>query len=343
MKNLLFNSVVAACCMLPPYLTSPGRAQANDWGCEVVLCLSNPGGPTQFAECRPPIQKLWRELAEGHSFPTCRGATFHSSRPGYEPYYCETGYRLESDYGPRGQETTCVSTALQPVSDAFCLNLGAGKISARVRSSRRDGSGRMGAAGAWVIRRLVRTCDRNLTTSMSPSMGQPRSGSGIDRWRSLSWISRRHARPLWKSERSLLSSVSRAVSSLPPFGSTAVRRLSANPHRRRKQLSLRPPSLRITRTFNGGVAQAEPFDFENEIFGRFTINLLDDLEIDVGTHEYRISGGSWINALTADEGGVEVRFPTLVGLTDEEFGSLASTIEDITLETGIPVHAVRAI
>lgn len=62
MKNLLFNSVVAACCILPPYLTSPGNAQATDWGCEVVLCLSNPGGPTQFAE--------WRELAEGHSFPT---------------------------------------------------------------------------------------------------------------------------------------------------------------------------------------------------------------------------------------------------------------------------------
>jgi len=63
---------------------------------------------------------------------------------------------------------------------------------------------------------------------------------------------------------------------------------------------------------------------ESEIFGRLTINLLDDLEIDVDTHEYRINGGSWINALTADDGGVEVRFPTLVRLTNEEFGSLAS-------------------
>ncbi|MBY5572329.1 hypothetical protein HFO55_35155, partial [Rhizobium leguminosarum] len=72
-------------------------------------------------------------------------------------------------------------------------------------------------------------------------------------------------------------------------------------------------------------------------FGRFTINLLDDLEIDDDTREYRINGGSWINALTADDGGVEVR------LTDEEFGSLASVIKDITLETGIPIHAVRAI
>lgn len=124
MKNLLVNSVVAACCILPPYLISPGKAQANDWGCEVILCLSNPGGPTQFTECRPPIQKLWRELAEGHSFPTCGGVGFSSSRPGYEPYYCETGYRLESDFGPRGQEATCVSTGLQPVSDAFCPNFG---------------------------------------------------------------------------------------------------------------------------------------------------------------------------------------------------------------------------
>lgn len=52
---------------------------------------------------------------------------------------------------------------------------------------------------------------------------------------------------------------------------------------------------------------------ENEIFGRLTINLLDDLEIDVGTYEYRINGGSWINALTADDGGVESGFRHWLG------------------------------
>ncbi|MGO8388898.1 hypothetical protein ACC853_37770, partial [Rhizobium johnstonii] len=31
---------------------------------------------------------------------------------------------------------------------------------------------------------------------------------------------------------------------------------------------------------------------ENEIFGLLTINLLDDLEIDVGTYEYRINVGN---------------------------------------------------
>lgn len=82
---------------------------------------------------------------------------------------------------------------------------------------------------------------------------------------------------------------------------------------------------------------------ENEIFGRFTINLLDDLEIDFDTHEYRINGGGWIKALAWDDNGAGVRFPTLVGLTDEEFGPLASIIEDIIRETGIPVYAGRAI
>ncbi|MBY5770135.1 hypothetical protein [Rhizobium leguminosarum] len=82
---------------------------------------------------------------------------------------------------------------------------------------------------------------------------------------------------------------------------------------------------------------------ETEIFGRFTINLLDDLEIDFDTHEYRINGSDWINALTADDGGVEVNFPTLVRLTDDELGTLAPIVKQITQKTGIPVHAVRAV
>ncbi|NKM36513.1 hypothetical protein [Rhizobium laguerreae] len=82
---------------------------------------------------------------------------------------------------------------------------------------------------------------------------------------------------------------------------------------------------------------------ETEIFGRFTINLLDDLEIDFDTHEYRIKGSEWINALTADDGGVEVNFPTLVRLTDDELGTLAPIVKQITQKTGIPVHAVRAV
>ncbi|SSC72081.1 unnamed protein product [Ciceribacter sp. T2.26MG-112.2] len=82
---------------------------------------------------------------------------------------------------------------------------------------------------------------------------------------------------------------------------------------------------------------------ETEIFGRFTISLLDDLEIDFDTHEYRINGGDWAIALTADYTGVDIDYPELVPLTDDELGSIAPIIKDLTSETGIAVNASRII
>ncbi len=46
-------------------------ASADQWGCEVLLCLSNPAGPTAVKECEPPIHRLWDHLRDGHEFPTC--------------------------------------------------------------------------------------------------------------------------------------------------------------------------------------------------------------------------------------------------------------------------------
>lgn len=54
--------------------------QASDWGCEVLLCLSNPGGATQFPQCVAPISKLWSQLAMGKSFPTCTGGGVASAK-----------------------------------------------------------------------------------------------------------------------------------------------------------------------------------------------------------------------------------------------------------------------
>lgn len=48
-----------------------GIAQADDWGCQVILCLSNPSGPEQYSECVPPIERLWSALRRGDPFPTC--------------------------------------------------------------------------------------------------------------------------------------------------------------------------------------------------------------------------------------------------------------------------------
>lgn len=44
----------------------------SDWVCEIVLCLANPGGPTEHAECVAPIDKMKSELAKGHSIPKCQ-------------------------------------------------------------------------------------------------------------------------------------------------------------------------------------------------------------------------------------------------------------------------------
>ena len=124
MKSLLVGILCAASGCVPIYLISRTDARADDWGCQVILCLSNPSGPTQFSECRPPIQRLWWALAKGHSFPTCSGVGFRASQPGYEPYSCDDGYSLATRYGERGQEATCVSAALQKVDARFC---GAGR------------------------------------------------------------------------------------------------------------------------------------------------------------------------------------------------------------------------
>jgi len=98
---------------------------ADDWGCKVILCLSNPGGSMQYKECVPPIKKLYRHLAKGKSFPTCSGAGYSVSHPVYELYSCETG-SLTYGYNPRTGKrvATCQTTKLveRPVSECRNLN-----------------------------------------------------------------------------------------------------------------------------------------------------------------------------------------------------------------------------
>ncbi|MDH0912956.1 hypothetical protein N5C66_29270 [Rhizobium pusense] len=120
MKGLFFRTIILASGFASLYTISERSARADEWGCQVILCLSNPGGPTQYGECRPPVEKLWKWLAKGRSFPTCTGVGFQTSRPFYEPYHCSAGYRLSAGYGPKGRDATCISTSLRPVSEAFC-------------------------------------------------------------------------------------------------------------------------------------------------------------------------------------------------------------------------------
>lgn len=48
-------------------------AHANDLGCQVLLCLSNPGGATQYDACIKPMTQLWQSLTTGRAFPDCSG------------------------------------------------------------------------------------------------------------------------------------------------------------------------------------------------------------------------------------------------------------------------------
>lgn len=52
--------------------SSPAQAGSDKWPCEVLLCISNPGGATQYRECLTPIRKLMSHLAALRPFPVCR-------------------------------------------------------------------------------------------------------------------------------------------------------------------------------------------------------------------------------------------------------------------------------
>lgn len=65
-------------------------AQASDFGCQVVLCLSNPGGPMEYGACVPPITKLYEILATGGSFPICSEGNVRRTKT--------HGHRGSSDY-----------------------------------------------------------------------------------------------------------------------------------------------------------------------------------------------------------------------------------------------------
>ncbi|MBY3238721.1 hypothetical protein HFO17_30030 [Rhizobium laguerreae] len=92
----------------------------------------------------------------------------------------------------------------------------------------------------------------------------------------------------------------------------------------------------------GGLA-AFQLHGEEECFARFRITLLDDLEIDFDTHEYRVNGDEWLYELSADCDGIEVSYPSLVDLTDAELGTLAPIIRAIRSEAGIGISIARVV
>jgi hypothetical protein len=67
-RKLSFRIVIAAGALSG---VCPSPTFADDWGCQVLLCLADPRGPETESECKPPIEKLWNALEHGKPFPTC--------------------------------------------------------------------------------------------------------------------------------------------------------------------------------------------------------------------------------------------------------------------------------
>lgn len=100
---------------------SVSAADADEWGCTVVLCLANPGGPTQYAACVLPVTRLWSHLKRGGTFPTCSGAGSSASPVGHDPYEpCEYGYVLRELGRDGASRPACVSS--KPVRDCDRAN-----------------------------------------------------------------------------------------------------------------------------------------------------------------------------------------------------------------------------
>ena len=88
MKNLVSTTLLAlgvTSAALAQSGPAPIPTPTRDWGCEVLLCLANPNGPTAVAQCVPPIQRLWRELARGRAFPSCAMASGPNGRSYAQP------------------------------------------------------------------------------------------------------------------------------------------------------------------------------------------------------------------------------------------------------------------
>ncbi|MHB1098234.1 MAG: hypothetical protein ACYCZR_01650 [Burkholderiales bacterium] len=95
MKESVKNVIAAGLAFMMMFmgLLASREARSSDYGCKVLLCLANPGGPEQYAQCVPPIEQLKNDLLNGNPFPTCEeagGGSFTSMvNSHYDP--CPTG------------------------------------------------------------------------------------------------------------------------------------------------------------------------------------------------------------------------------------------------------------
>jgi hypothetical protein len=94
-------------------ILATGLAYADDWGCQVLLCLANPGGAEQYSACVPPIEKLWSALRHDDPFPTCDFGVGGSHGTSATDTFASGGYCREDFLywgGPEQSELLCRAT-----------------------------------------------------------------------------------------------------------------------------------------------------------------------------------------------------------------------------------------
>ena len=79
----MMKKLLAALAITVSFL-APNAARADGWGCQVLLCLSNPAGPMAVSACIPPIQRLYRAIFKWRPdpFPTCTMSSGSDSQAG---------------------------------------------------------------------------------------------------------------------------------------------------------------------------------------------------------------------------------------------------------------------
>lgn len=110
MRTIKSTIAVAATALISLQTGTP-RAEAGEWGCEVLLCASS-SNPSWHAvpSCHPPMDRLIAAMSSwDFSWPTCPEAGM--GRPGYERYAdCPAGWTIDysqSGRASRGEPDLC--------------------------------------------------------------------------------------------------------------------------------------------------------------------------------------------------------------------------------------------
>ncbi|PZQ77008.1 MAG: hypothetical protein DI563_05385 [Variovorax paradoxus] len=82
------RKILASLSALAVMWSMSGAVHADDYGCRVMLCLSNPNGPMAEQQCQPPIQKFLEGQAKEPKdpFPSCPEAAPSTMTPFVRPY-----------------------------------------------------------------------------------------------------------------------------------------------------------------------------------------------------------------------------------------------------------------